>query len=206
MDQYKQKYLIKRAAKGDVAAYETLIIFYEKTIYNICLRILKDDHMAYDATQEVCLKVWCQIQSFKGNAKFSTWLYRLTVNQCLDIIRKNKKLIIPITLSEKEKGEEKDYEDKRLQNQSVWEDVSEKIVQKEREKIVMQAIGELKIDYQVMIVLRDIEEQSYEDIAEILSLSLGTVKSRIYRARLALKKILEQDKEPYRSFFRHKLI
>ena len=192
--------LIKRAQKGDLDAYEKLISDYEKTIYNLCLRMLKDSEEAYDAAQEVCLKIWRQISTFKGEAKFSTWVYRLASNQCLDMLRKNKKRQNEVSLYlSHDENEEKIHDE-----MCVWEDMSDKVIQEELNAVLNEAISELKEDYRLVIVLRDVQEKSYDEIASILSLSLGTVKSRISRARQALKKILHQDKEPYRSFFRQK--
>ena len=83
------------------------------------------------------------------------------------------------------------------------EGVEEKVEKKALQEVVQLGLKELKEDYQVIITLRDIEEHSYEEIAEVLEISLGTVKSRLARARQALKKVLQQNKEPYQSFFRH---
>lgn len=190
--------LIHLASQGDVKAYEKLISKYEQKIYGICLRLLKEPEEAYDAAQEVCLKIWHQIGTFKGEAKFSTWVYRLTTNQCLDLLRKQKRrgIEVPLTLEAHQK-EPLGY------RQDVWEDMSSHLEQKELTAVLQQALLELKENYRIMIVLRDIEGYAYEEIAQILDLSLGTVKSRLSRARQALKKILEQDREPYRSFFRH---
>ncbi|MBU3804127.1 MAG: sigma-70 family RNA polymerase sigma factor [Candidatus Cellulosilyticum pullistercoris] len=192
--------LIQAMLKGDLKAYEILIGQYEKKIYALCLHLLKDTEEAYDAAQEVCIKIWKQIGTFKGQAKLSTWIYRMTTNQCLDILRKNKRKGQELSLFlDEETGEEEKLTDQT----AIWQDVSSHIEQKELGEVIRQGIGELKEDYQVVIVLRDIEQRSYEEIANILEISLGTVKSRLSRARSALRKILEQNKEPYRSFFRH---
>lgn len=197
----KEAWLIKRVQRGDVKAYETLIGAYEKLIYNLCLKILKDQEESADAAQEVCLKIWRQIGSFKGTAKFSTWVYRMTTNQCLDMLRKNKRKETEVSLY---LSEEEGKEEKMTDAQSIWEDMSEHLARKELGVIVMQGLEEIKEEYRIILILREMEERSYEEIAQILDLSLGTVKSRLSRARQALKKILQQDKEPYRSFFRHK--
>ena len=192
--------LINAIIKGNLEAYERLIGQYEKKIYTLCLHLLKDPEEAYDAAQEVCIKIWKQLSTFKGQAKLSTWIYRMTTNQCLDILRKNKRKGQEISLFlDEETGEEEKLTDQA----AVWQDMSSHMEQKELGEILKQGIGELKEDYQAVIVLRDIEERSYEEIANILELSLGTVKSRLSRARSTLRKILEQNKEPYRSFFRH---
>lgn len=192
--------LINAILKGDLKAYEALISQYEKKIYALCLQLLKDPEEAYDAAQEVCIKIWKQLATFKGQAKLSTWIYRMATNQCLDILRKNKRKGQEFSLFlDEETGEEEKLTDQT----AIWHDVSSHIEQKELGEVLKQGIGELKEDYQAVIVLRDIEQFSYEEIASILEISLGTVKSRLSRARAALRKILEQNKEPYCSFFRH---
>lgn len=201
MQQNEEALLIKKAQNGDVAAYEELIGQYEKTIYQLCLRMLKEPQEAYDAAQEVCIKIWKQLDTFKEESKLSTWIYRIATNQCLDLIRRNKRRAVEISLYQSD--DETHQEEKIADKQSVWTDMSEMMTQKEMTEVLMQGISEMKEDYRVILILRDIEEKAYEEIAEILALSIGTVKSRISRARQALKKILEQDKEPYRSFFRH---
>ena len=192
--------LINAILKGNLKAYEALISQYEKKIYALCLQLLKDPEEAYDAAQEVCIKIWKQLGTFKGQAKLSTWIYRMATNQCLDILRKNKRKGQEFSLFlDEETGEEEELTDQT----AIWHDVSSHIEQKELGEVLKQGIGELKEDYQAVIVLRDIEQFSYEEIASILEISLGTVKSRLSRARAALRRILEQNKEPYRSFFRH---
>lgn len=200
MNLEEEALLIKQAQNGSIAAYEMLIRKYEKTIYQLCLKMLKDPEEAYDAAQEACIKIWNQLSHFKSESKLSTWIYRLTVNQCLDILRKNKRKLIQLSSYQEE---ETHQEEKLEAGQSIWEDMSEVMARQEANEVLMQGISELKEDYRDILILRDIEEKGYEEMAEILSISLGTVKSRLFRARQSLKKILEQDKEPYRSFFRH---
>lgn len=192
--------LINAILKGDTEAYEKLIAQYEKKIYALCVHFLKDPEEAYDAAQEVCIKIWKQLGTFKGQAKLSTWIYRMTTNQCLDILRKNKRKGQVISLFLDEETEE---EEKLTDQAAIWQDMSSHIEKKELGEVLKQGIEELKEDYKTVIILRDIEQRSYEEIASILELSLGTVKSRLSRARSTLRKILEQNKEPYRSFFRH---
>lgn len=178
---------IEAAQKGNIDAFETLISIYEKKIYTICLRMMNHTEEASDATQEVCLKIWRQLKSFQGKSKFSTWIYRITMNECLDRLRKSKN----------KKNNIIKYEQEDLVSESAEEIIQNKVLQ----DILKQAILELKDEQRKMIVLRDINGNTYEQIADILNLSLGTVKSRISRARVALKRILQQDKEPYKSFF-----
>lgn len=199
-DNQQEAHWIKAAAKGDTVAFEKLIRLYEKKIYNICLRLLGKPDEAYDAAQEVCIKIWKQLKNFRGESKLSTWIYRIATNTCLDLLRQQKRRQEEILLfiDDETKGEE-------VNGCGVitWEDLSVQLLEKEGMNVLWQAIGELKEEHRVIIILRDMEGYSYEEIATALDLSIGTVKSRLSRARMSLKKILEQNKEPYCSFFRH---
>ena len=195
----KEEALIEVAKQGDIKAFEALIVQYEKDIYKLCLKILHDEEEAADIFQEVCLKIWRQLKSYKGDAKLSTWIYRLTTNQCIDVLRKNKKKQHTISLFQKNEKDE-EYSLDSISKEDVYETVETKALQ----EVVQLGISELKPEYQVIIVLKDMEAYSYEEIAEILQISLGTVKSRLSRARKALRCVLEQNKEPYKSFVRQK--
>ena len=200
MEESLEKKLIEQAKQGSSEAFEKLIIEYEKKIYAICLRILKDEHQAYDAAQEVCVKVWKQLEHFEGSAKLSTWIYRIATNQCLDIIRKNKRQETQsLYHTDKLSGEE--WEEEERENKE--DPIQTHMEQVELRDIMAIALEEIKVDYKTILVLRDMKGYSYEEISKALDLSIGTVKSRLSRARGAIKALLLQDKEPYRSFFRH---
>ncbi len=200
MQEAEERQLIEKVKGGDSKAFEELLFYYEKSIYSICLRMLKNEEEAMDAAQEVALKLWRQLHLFEYKSKLSTWIYRLTTNQCLDQLRKLKHKR-DISLFQKDREKEEEW---LLESPDEGALVEPKIEQKELQDILQQAIMELKEDYRVILIFRDIKHYAYEEIAEILEISLGTVKSRLSRARLALKKVLEQDKEPYQSFFRLK--
>ncbi|MBP3886498.1 MAG: RNA polymerase sigma factor [Cellulosilyticum sp.] len=189
-----EKNLIVAASKGDLQAFEKLICMHEKKIYNICLRLLKEPDEAYDATQEVCIKVWRNLAHFKGDAKLATWIYRIATNTCLDLLRQRKKRQEEIPIYENEETHSE-------QGSICWEDLSTHMSEKEAISVLWQGIKELPTDYRTIIVLRDIEGYAYDEIAKYLEISIGTVKSRLSRARIKLKHILEQNKEPYCSFF-----
>ncbi|MGL4800128.1 MAG: RNA polymerase sigma factor [Cellulosilyticaceae bacterium] len=198
MDEQIEKMLIEQAQKGSVEAFEKLIIHHEKTIYAICLRMLCHEQEAYDAAQEVCVKIWRQIKHFEGNAKFTTWLYRIATNQCLDMLRKQKrKDEVSLYQENKEKGEVH-----LLEQEDTKASVEDHMERLAMQDVMSLALGELKEEYREILVLRDMEGYAYEEIARVLKLNNGTVKSRLSRARMALKKILMQNKEPYVSYFR----
>lgn len=187
---------IEAACLGDVKAFEALMEHYEKRIYTICLRLLNDPHEAYDVVQEVCIKIWRQMDRFRGESMFSTWVYRIATNTCLDRLRQRKRK--PKVVGLNEAIDEKDAQGVGV---DPWDDVSSYLAEREKDKILWQGINEMKESHRIMIILRDIEGYAYEEIAQFLGISVGTVKSRLSRARLQLKKILEQNKEPYCTFF-----
>ncbi len=199
MLQSKENILIKQAKKGNEQALEELIGMYEQKIYSLALHLLKNSEEAYDASQDICIKIWRQIHTFEGQSKFSTWLYRIAANQCLDIIRKNKNKKNEIYMF----GEE-EFDNFAINPKgSLANTTQENIEIKELKDVIKLGVSELKEEHRAILILRDMNEQSYEEISEELEISLGTVKSRLSRARQALRKILSQDKEPYITFFRH---
>ncbi|MEG0501057.1 MAG: RNA polymerase sigma factor, partial [Cellulosilyticaceae bacterium] len=161
-----EKKLIKLAQKGNSSAFEKLIIKYEKNIYNICLRMLNDEHGAYDAAQEVCMKIWRQLHIFEGNSKFSTWIYRIATNQCLDILRKYKnKNEISIYQTNKNSDDEwlLDIKDEKA-------DIDKHMEQLALQDVMQIALSELKDEYKQVIVLRELQNQSYDEIGDILNI------------------------------------
>jgi len=182
--------LIKKCAKGNIDAFEELIGKYEKPAYNIALKVLKNPEDAMDISQEAFIKVFKSIKNFNFESAFSTWLYRIVTNSCLDYLRKNKRK----TYSIDNPIQTDDGEIARdiMDNSNTPEEVMEREMTRE---LVHRAIDKLDDIHRTVIVLRDIEEFTYEEIAQILDCSLGTVKSRINRARGSLKDILLKEME-----------
>lgn len=194
----EEQLLIVAAQKGDQTAFEQLILQYEATVYDISYKMVKNETDAYDIAQEVLIKIWKQIPKFKGQCKFSTWVYRITYNQCLDSLRKQKRKREISLFRPKEEKEDLYIIEEIDENECV----EKQILQKEYQKVIQEALLEIKEEYRLVLILRDMKGYSYEEIATIAQLSLGTVKSRINRARAALKKVLLKDEELYSSFFR----
>ena len=172
--------LVKKAQKGDVKAFEALMDEYFKKIYNIAFRMTNNADDAADITQEIMIKLFKNIASFKGDSKFSTWVYRVATNTCLDELKKIRRN------SHTSINAEYDMPD----TQPTPEQYIEK---KELSGMVAKAIEKLSAEHRAAIVLRDIRGFSYEEIAAVFKCSVGTVKSRISRARGQLKNILEKD-------------
>ncbi|MDL2220365.1 RNA polymerase sigma factor [Eubacteriales bacterium OttesenSCG-928-N14] len=175
--------LLKRAMEGDADAIEQLMQQCEKPVFNLALRVTGNWHDAADAAQEALIKIYRSLATFKGESAFSSWIYRITVNASLDLIRKrNKNTHIRM-----------DDEDTWVPEPVAADDVQRDIEQKERGKLVVEAIGQLDEKYRVPLVLCEYAGMSYAGIAEEMGINEGTVKSRISRARSQLGKILQKQ-------------
>lgn len=166
--------LILGACKnGDLKAFEVLIRTYEKKIYNLCYYTLKNKEDALDASQEVCIKIYKSIVKFKGDSKLSTWIYRVTYNTCLDYIKKRR--------------EDLCYEEAILTREKSDGGIEGILENRELRHDIRLCILKLADEFRTIILLRDINGLSYQEIADILNLQVGTVKSRLSRAREALR-------------------
>ena len=173
--------LLEMARAGSLPAFEELVSAYEKKIYNYCLRMTNSKEDAEDLTQEVFIKVYKSMKSFKGNCQLSTWVYRIAHNICIDKYRKIKANVISLSHP---KGRE---DGREVELASVDPSPEEKMITREQQKFLMECINGLKPEYRSVIILRDVQHYSYEEIADILGVPLGTVKSHISRARTALR-------------------
>lgn len=186
-----ERLLVEKSKSGDIGAFEQLVENYQKKVFNIALRMIGNYDDAGDLTQEVFIRVFKSIKSFKEQSSFSTWLYRITTNVCLDELRKRKnKKVISL-------DEELKLDDSEVKRQIESDDPSpEETAEKEElKKIIKKAINDLTEEHRVVIVLRDIQGFSYEEISRIINCPEGTVKSRINRARQALKELLKSKRE-----------
>ncbi|HHX60300.1 MAG TPA: sigma-70 family RNA polymerase sigma factor [Epulopiscium sp.] len=198
MEIEQEKLLVEKAKNGDMDAFEQLVIANEKIVYNIIYRIVNNPEDTYDLSQETFIKAYTKLHQFNQESKFSTWLYRIATNTSLDELRRRKGKET-FSMDQTMQGQENE-----MTTQYIDEDanVEEKILEKENADIIESALKELSEDHKVVLMLRDMQNLSYEEIAGILEITLGTVKSRISRARREMKNIIMQDKEPYASYFR----
>jgi RNA polymerase sigma-70 factor (ECF subfamily) len=183
--------LVARLKRGERAAYEELIATYQTVVYGLAYRLLGDPEEARDVAQETFLKAYRHIGTFRGECAVKTWLYRMAVNQASNQRRwwrrrrrgETVSLDAPVgdstaTLADALAGSDRSPEQVALG--------------RERQRLLMAALESLKHDYRAAVVLRDIEELSYEEIAEALGVPVGTVKSRIARGREELRRRLEE--------------
>lgn len=175
--------LITRSQDGDINAFEELVARYERKVYTIAYRFMGNQEDACDLAQEAFLKAYQSLKGFRKEASFSTWMARIISNVCKDQLRKNKK-VYQSSLDEdvwlEEGTVKKQLKDERPTPEQEYE-------RKELKEYLQGLINNLKPEFKMVVILRDIEGYSYEEIAEMLDCSLGTVKSRLSRARKALK-------------------
>ena len=200
MTDLQERDLIRKAKQGDMLAFEELILKHEKIVYNLALRMMNHSEDAMDISQEVFLKAYRSLSNFDERSAFSTWLYRITHNTCIDEIRKRKgKQTYSLE-------EDLESEDGSMQRQVAddGDTPEESLMRKEQKSEILRALDNLSEEHKAAIILRDVKGMSYEEIAEILELTLGTVKSRINRARNQLKSEILKIREQNEKLFRHK--
>jgi RNA polymerase sigma-70 factor (ECF subfamily) len=167
--------LIKRFIDGDDSTFRLLVQRHQEKVRNIIYLTLSQSDVVDDLAQEVFITVHKNLKNFRFESQFTTWLYRITVNKCKDYLRKKnvRKIFVPIKEA-----------DEKFENTSSTEtdDIS---------KIVTEAVAKLPNKLRIPLLLKDIEGFSYQEIAETINCEMGTVKSRIFRAREGLKKILQ---------------
>lgn len=181
--------LVKKAIGGDEEAYKKLVDKYERALFFHILKMVKDREQVHDLVQEAFVKAFDNLDTYNTNYAFSTWLYRIAKNNTIDYLRKKKLNTLSIDSPVKTKDGEMQMQ---LPDESASTD--RQIIQKERQKIVQQAIQDLPEKYRKVIELRHMEEKSYQEIADLLDSPLGTVKAHIFRARELLYKALKDKK------------
>ena len=180
--------LIRRLQAGDQDAFAKLLETYEKSVYNLCLRMTGNREDAADLTQEAFLKVWRGAAQYQFESSFSTWLYRLTSNVCIDFLRsKKRRQTVSLTVEEEQDGAQE------LEIADSAPLPEEQVLHSETKREIAAAMEELEEDFRLILTLRLVENLSYEQIADAMDLKVGTVKSRLARARIKLKNILAKN-------------
>ena len=185
---YSDEDLIKRFQDGDEQAYVELVNRYRDRLMNFVYRFTSDSEQSEDIVQETLIKLYTHKHYYKKIAKFSTWIYTIAANYAKTELRKKKNR--KITNLSQMSSDEKDYD-----LPSVQPDTDQLIESEYLEKRIQSAINTLPLHFKTVIVLRDVQELSYDEISNIVEVPLGTVKSRINRARLQLQKELKDLKK-----------
>jgi RNA polymerase sigma-70 factor, ECF subfamily len=168
--------LVERSRTGDRAAFTELVRRHESRVYSLCLRMLGDPDDARDAAQDTFLTVYRKIAQFRGDALFTTWLHRIGVNCCYDALRRTRRQPLLRVVDD-------DVPDVGPPVDDHADDVAGTLD-------AASALARLPEDYRVVLVLADVQDLPYEEIAKVLDVPIGTVKSRVHRGRIALAKVL----------------
>lgn len=171
--------LLARFTEGDATAFEELVRRHERRIYNLCLRMLGRPEEARDATQDTFLSVLRRAGSFRGQAALTTWLHRIAVNSCYDLLRKAGRTPVPV---------ESVTDDSVGVAAGPAADPSDSVA---ASVDVQRALLAVPLDFRIVLILHDVQDLPYEDVAAALDVPLGTVKSRLHRGRIALAHALE---------------
>ncbi len=182
-----EKLWIEQAAAGDASAFEQLVLRYQNQVYNLALRMVNNESDAQDLAQEAFIRAWRALNSFQHTAQFSTWLYRLTSNVCIDFLRSQKRhRVISLTVLQDDESQQWDMPDGQPLPES-------QAIAREEQRILLEAMAALEPEYRQILTLRILNDCSYQQIAQILGIREGTVKSRLSRAREQLRKKLSQN-------------
>jgi len=173
--------LIERYLNGDAAAFSALVRRHEKRVYNLCFRMLGREEDARDASQDAFLTALRKLSSFRGEAQFTTWLHRVTVNACYDVLRRKKREPVLEPARDEDAPEppgpaSPDHADSAVTSIDV-----------------QRALLQVPQEFRAVLVLHDVHDLAYEDIAETLGIPVGTVKSRLHRGRVALAELLGES-------------
>ena len=170
---------IAQAKQGNADAFAHLVTAYETSVYRLALRMCGNAHDAEEAAQEAFVSAWKGLPSFRGESKFSSWLYQLTTNACLDLLRREKRHRAAVPLDEQAELSSEDTPQRAAENAELRD-------------TLQAALQELSDDHRQIFLLRQMRQLSYDEIGALLGLEAGTVKSRLSRAKKQLRQILLQ--------------
>ena len=182
----KEELLLEKARHGDQEAFGELVRLYEKKVYALTLRMCKNPDDAAEAAQEAFLAAWQGLKFFRGEASFSTWLYRLASNACVDLLRKEQRHRAVSGPSLNDEDTYMDIADDAATPQELAE-------RSELREQIEEGLQSLTPEHREVLILRELHQLSYDEIAQTLDLDTGTVKSRISRGRKALRNFLLQS-------------
>ncbi|MDD5011647.1 MAG: sigma-70 family RNA polymerase sigma factor [Phycisphaerae bacterium] len=181
--------LVSQARAGNMASVEKLILKYQDRVYNTILKICGNEADAAELAQDAFVKAIEGLKNFRGESSFYTWLFRIAVNLTLNFCKKNAKLSFQSLQEQIDENTERQLKDYLIDKSAA--EPSELAAKKEVHSLISKAIEKLEPEQRAVVILRDIEQMSYNEIAETLEMEIGTVKSRIARGRKNLKEIIE---------------
>jgi len=175
--------LIEQTLEGNRDAFGELVTKYQVRLYNTMIQVVGSAEDAYDVTQDAFMQAFLRLDTFRRSSKFYTWLYRIAFNVAIGMRRKYRALRMTEEFRQ-------DMQDRRVDRERRPEDI---LISKENIKTVRDAIDRLDDEFRSVVVLRELEEFSYEEIAEILEIPIGTVRSRLHRARMTIRESLHRE-------------
>jgi RNA polymerase sigma-70 factor (ECF subfamily) len=180
--------LIAECLQGNTAAFGALVRRYQERLYHSVYRLVENAEDAQDVVQEAFLNAYQSLEGFKGDSRFFTWLYRIAVNTAISFKRKHRAMARMETPNNGEYALEPP-------DSSATSRPEHALEQAEQQTQVRQALARLSPEHRAVLVLKDIEGQKYETMAEILQVPIGTIRSRLHRARLELRELLEKSEQ-----------
>jgi len=187
----EDRILVSAAKSGDQKAFEDLMKKYRKSVYYMLLKMVYNPDDAEDLTQEAFAKAFTSLHKFDSKFAFSTWLFRMATNNCIDFIRKKKLLTYSIDQPVDEDSDRPFFIDIRDKNYNP----NEEMIHSERSQIIHEAVEKLPQRYKILVQMRYFDEKAYEELADELNLPLGTVKAQLHRARELLNELLANIEE-----------
>lgn len=181
------KILIEKILKGKESSFEEIMRKYNKRIFNFTMRMVRDEQVAIELTQDFFIKIFTKLHKYNFEYKFSTWAYRICYNLVIDYIRKNQTYVDSL-------DDDRAYKKYAYANKhSIKEDGADVLEREEVKSYLWKTVNSLPIKYKELILLRYIQELKYDEISEVTSLPIGTVKNRIFKAKDLLRKEIEKD-------------
>ncbi|NAS29804.1 sigma-70 family RNA polymerase sigma factor [Flavobacteriaceae bacterium R38] len=177
-------YYINKTLNGDTNAFSYLVKKYENMVFTIALKMMHSREEAEDVAQEAFIKSFKSLKKFKGDAKFSTWLYRISYNHCLDKIKEKKRFVHP-----------ENIDDFHFNESDFKTDILSKIEEEERKTVIAKALKKLNNEEQLIMTLYYFEEQSIKEIGQVIGINPNNVKIKLYRSRNKLLSLLKHSVE-----------
>lgn len=185
MNSFNEQYYITKILEGDSNAFAVLVDQYKDLVFSLSLKMLKNREEAEEAAQDTFVKVFKSLNNFKGDSKFSTWIYKVTYNTCLDQLKKIKRVQDTIPID--------DFSENQIQN---LENVLDAIDERDRNEMIQDCIHLLPSEEAFLLILFYFEEQSLEEISKIIDCTANNVKVKLYRSRKKIASILKMRLEP----------
>lgn len=185
MQDFNDQKNLDKIINGDTRIFETLVNQYKNMVFTLALQLIKNKEEAEEVAQDTFIKVYKNLHKFKGESKFSSWLYRITYNTCLDNLRKNKK-----------NNETYDLDDITINKIKTIDNALDELERQEKKEMIKKCLSKLKEEEQVLLTLYYYEELSLQEIASVLNKKYDQIRVNLHRSRIKLAKILENNLTP----------